>query len=255
VSAPLIATMRPPRGCEQREGELGQQQEVAHRDREGLVDLVQLELEQRLERRGGRVGDDDVEVAVALGEPLEQRPDAVLLEQVELLGAGARRQRLAVGDDRGGLVGALAVGDDHLGAHPASRGFRTQGITFTVYGDDDGRRAHLPDGPAAADHPGRRVGRGPSSRGRPAGHGAQPLPRGPLRRRAGRGPRRGRAALAGAHREGFRREAFGIPSRTRPAAWSPGSTSSATSRAPTGCSRTTCATRPASPTCSRTARR
>ncbi len=41
--------------------------------------------------------------------------------------------------------------------------FRSQGITFTVYGDDDGRRTHLPDGPAAADHPGRASGRSSSA--------------------------------------------------------------------------------------------
>jgi hypothetical protein len=55
--------------------------------------------------------------------------------------------------------------------------------------------------------------------------------------------------------EGFRREAFGIPSRMPRAASSRVSTSCGTPTAPTGCSRTTSATPRASPTCSRTARR
>ena len=90
----------------------------------------------------------------------------------------------------------------------------------------------------------------------PAGHRAQPVPRRPLRRRAGRGQRRHRPAVAGRRRataSSARRSASRC--RTAPAASSPASTSCATPTAPTACSRTTCATRAASPTCSRTAPR
>ena len=85
-----------------------------------------------------------------------------------------------------------------LGAHPAGGPERccptrcarrtstlhTEGVTFTVYSnDEEGHRARLAARPAAAHHPRRRVG---ADRGRPeaARAGAQPLPRGPLRRAA-----------------------------------------------------------------------
>jgi hypothetical protein len=63
----------------------------------------------------------------------------------------------------------------------------------------------------AADHPGRRVG-ATSSGGHQRVTFAQPVPRRPVRRRAGCGQRRGRARAGWSRpRTGSRREAFGIP--------------------------------------------
>ena len=94
--------------------------------------------------------------------------------------------------------------------------------------------------------PGRRVG---PHRGRagPAGHRPQRLPRRPLRGRAGRHPRRHRPDLAGRVVRRVLPRGLRHPGAARaPAAWCRASTSCATARAPTACSRTTCATRAAS---------
>ncbi len=94
----------------------------------------------------GRVTDDAVfagyepdgffdEVFAATGEPRDHYRR--LVRDIELLGHDelARRARLR------------------------DAAFRTKGITFTVYGEERRPRAHVPDGPAAPHHPGRRVGR------------------------------------------------------------------------------------------------
>ena len=52
--------------------------------------------------------------------------------------------------------------------------------------------------------------------------------------------------------DGYVREAHGIPAPVAPAVSSPGSTSFATTQAPTGCSKTTCGCRAGSPTSWRT---
>ena len=135
----------------------------------------------------------------------------------------------------------------------ADNAFLTQGITFTVYGDDAGHRADLSLRPAAAHHHRRGVA-DDRARADAAAHGDQPVPEGHLprrphprrRRRAARAglqlpplpPRDARRARAPRHLRLGGRHRSGAAART----------------AASSCSKTTCACRAACRTCWRTAR-
>ena len=81
--------------------------------------------------------------------------------------------------------------------------FRSQGITFTVYGAEEGIERTFPLDLLPARHPGQRVGRH-RARAHPAGHRPEPVPRRPVRRRGRRAGGRHRAPLGGHQLRGLR---------------------------------------------------
>ena len=83
------------------------------------------------------------------------------------------------------------LGHDELARRARLRdaSFRTKGITFTLSGDEDGLERTFPMDLLPRIIPAERVGGG-RGRARAAGAHAQQVPRRPVRRRAGRDPRR-----------------------------------------------------------------
>ena len=155
----------------------------------------------------------------------------------------------------GALIGRLeALGSQELAARSDLVGtiLRRQGITFNVYGHQDGHGADVAAGPRAAHHPGQRVG-APRARASHSGCASLDLFLDDLyvgertALRDGVVPAWLVESSPGLRARGHRHPGAGSALRGHRA-----STWCATSRAPTGCWRTTCGCPRASRTCSRT---
>ena len=150
-----------------------------------------------------------------------------------------------------GVIDRLGVEELHARQAAAAADILTMGITFTVYSDGTGIDRAWPFDviPRVIEAGEWAAGR---ARARAAADGAQPLHRRRLQRPADR--RRRRVPGRPARRLGqLPRRSAGASTRSSASGpTSPAPTSSATPTARCTCSRTTCACRPASATCSRT---